>query len=189
MIKFITGNTLANTVRMGARSRRPKAVFLATNETDMLLARTLIAERECRIIPAHNRKNAVQAFHLLLQAGYEGVFTAINTHFAQADNVDIFGQAVGEQEKILGIEGLWEDVKSQGSIPPDQHVHLTFVSNPSEPVNGSDEENERREPNVGMLHALQAMEEVWTGMNPKKDDKDYLREARSGEMYGLGGDD
>ena len=35
MIKYITPNTLANTVRMGARSRRPKAVFLASDNADI----------------------------------------------------------------------------------------------------------------------------------------------------------
>ena len=32
MKQYITPNTLANTVRMTARSRRPKAVFLASDQ-------------------------------------------------------------------------------------------------------------------------------------------------------------
>ena len=51
MIKYITPNTLANTVRMGARSRRPKAVFLASDNADIELVRTLLSENKCRVIP------------------------------------------------------------------------------------------------------------------------------------------
>jgi hypothetical protein len=40
--------------------------------------------------------------------------------------------------------------------------------------------------NAAMLQALSQIEEIHKGMNPKKDKKDYLREARSGAMYGFG---
>ena len=45
---------------------------------------------------------------------------------------------------------------------------------------------ERAKKNSGMLNALALIEETRKEMKPKKDPKDYLREARSGEMYGFG---
>jgi hypothetical protein len=45
-----------------------------------------------------------------------------------------------------------------------------------------------RVPNTAMLQALSDIEEIRKGMNPRKGTKDYLREARSGGMYGFGDD-
>src|SRR4051794_37571503 len=115
MRQYITGNTLANTVRMGARSRRPKAVFLASDQADIGLVQEIFFEGKCRVITAHSRENAVQAFELLVKSGYEGVFTAVNTCFAAANEQDILG-AVGEPKEIVGIEGTWEGVQKQGSM-------------------------------------------------------------------------
>ena len=81
------------------------------------------------------------------------------------------------------------------SIPPDGAVlelsgqAVACVLPPPTATDGSGPKNEQRPPNVGMLQALHEMEEVRKGMNPKKDEKDYLREARSGAMYDLGDDD
>ena len=44
-------------------------------------------------------------------------------------------------------------------------------------------------PNVAMLQALSRVRAIRNGMNPRKDEKDYSREARSGAMYGYGNDD
>jgi len=57
------------------------------------------------------------------------------------------------------------------------------------PVNGSNEKHLHNAPNAAVLHALDKIEEAWQGMNPKMDKHDYLREARSGAMYGFGDDD
>jgi hypothetical protein len=186
MIKYITGNTLANTVRMGARSRRPKAVFLANDKADIELVQALLSESECRIIPTHSRENAAEAFEILVKSGYEGVFTAINARFAPADDEDVLRGETPKPNEIVGIEGIWEDVQSQGSLLSGQLVRVTLVSNPAQHMNRNQGGSGERGPNVGMLQALEAMQEVWKGMNPKKDDRDYLREARSGAMYDLG---
>jgi hypothetical protein len=39
-----------------------------------------------------------------------------------------------------------------------------------------------------MLQALREIEEASKAMNPQTDKKDYLREGRSGAMYGYGDD-
>jgi hypothetical protein len=189
MIKYITPDTLANTVRMGARSRRPKAVFLASDNADIELVQTLLSENKCRVIPAHSRQNAVGAFELLVKSGFKGIFTAVNTRFAPTDEGDVLTEGTSGPDDIVGIEGLWEDVKNQGSILSGQHVRVTFVSNPDTPVNGADSENGQRPPNTEMLQVLMELEEIRKNMNPKKDKKDYLREAREGAMYGFGDDD
>jgi hypothetical protein len=44
-------------------------------------------------------------------------------------------------------------------------------------------------PNTAMLQALSDIEAIRKGMNPRKGTKDYLREARSGGMYGSVTDD
>jgi hypothetical protein len=182
MIKYITGNTLANTVRMAARSRRPKAVFLASEEKDIELVQALLAEKECRVIPAHTRENAIHAFELLIKSGYQGVFTAVNTRFAPSEDQEILGH--GEQPKdIIGIEGTWEEVRAQDELLAGQRVRLTLVGDSG----GRGEKAPA--PNQDMLDALKEIEELWKSMNPKKDKEDYLDEARSGAMYGYGDDD
>ncbi|HLN30570.1 MAG TPA: hypothetical protein VK395_22690 [Gemmataceae bacterium] len=188
MIKYITADTLANTVRMAARSRRPKAVFLASEMADIELVQALLSKNECRVIPAHSRQNAVEAFELLVKSGYQGVFTAVNTQFAPANEGDVLAGGANEPDEIVGIEGLWEDLKKQESMLSGQHVRVTFVSNPESPTNRASSKNGERPPNTEMLQVLQELEEIRKAMNPKKDKKDYLREAREGAMYGFGDD-
>jgi len=93
---------------------------------------------------------------------------------------------VNQPDEIVRIEGLWDDVKNQGSILSGQHVRLTFVGNPEQSVNGRSSEQGKRPPNMGMLHVLQKLEEIRKDMNPKIDKKNYLREAREGAIYGFG---
>lgn len=188
MKQFITGNTVANTVRMGARSRRPKAVFLASDEADVALARTIFSEGKCRIIPAHTRENAIQALNLLVKSGYEGVVTAVNTHFAPAIERDIVGDVAATSTDLIGIEGTWEEVRTEETLLAGQHVRVTIIDPSAEEGNGSESAGANRPPNAAMLRALSEVEVVRKEMNPKKDEKDYLREARSGAMYGFGDD-
>jgi hypothetical protein len=187
MIKYITGNTIANTVRMAARSRRPKAVFLASDEVDLNLVQTLFAESKCRVIAAHSHQNAVRAFELLVKSGYEGVFTTVNTHFAPPSEQDILGTGANLKD-ILGIEGIWEEVRSLGSMLAGHRVRVTVVDESEVPLNSVVSTNGCRAPNTAMLQTLSEIEEIRKGMNPKKDQTDYLREARAGAMYGLGDD-
>ena len=186
MIEYITGNTIANAVRMGARSKRPKAVFLASDEADIELVQTVLSDKDCRVILAHSRENAVRAFELLVKSGYEGVFTAVNTHFAPPMDQDILTE---DNEAIVGIEGIWEDIRSRGSMLAGQTVRVTVVDKSGPPPNGAGAASGGRTPNVAMLQVLSEIEEIRKGMHPKKDQKDYLREAREGAMYGFGDDD
>ena len=100
MIKFITGDTLANTIRMGARSRRPKAVFLASDKADVELMQAFLSEGQCRIIPAHSRQNAAEAFKILVKSGYEGVYTAINAGFAPCTTRTLWETRGGNRTRL-----------------------------------------------------------------------------------------
>jgi hypothetical protein len=180
MIRYITADTLANTVRMGARTRRPKAVYLASDMADIELLKGLSSEHAYRVILAHSRQTAVRTFELLLESGYEGVFTAIDTQFAPVSESSPLDKAESASNEIVGIEGLWDDVKNQGVILSGHLVRVTFVENSGGPENGD------RPPNTAMLLALRELEEIRRGMNPKRDEKDYLREAREGGTYGFG---
>ena len=101
----------------------------------------------------------------------------------------LLGEDEGELEKIVGIEGVWEEVQSQGSMLAGQHVRVTFVTTPAETANESGRTNGHRAPNTAVLEVLEEIKEIRRGINPKKDTKDYLDEARSGAMYGYGDDD
>jgi hypothetical protein len=61
-----------------------------------------------------------------------------------------------------------------------------------QPLPSSPEENGRSQqpPNQAMLNALAEVERIQKGMQPKEDknEREYLREARSGGMYGYGDD-
>src|SRR6266404_5916065 len=166
MIKYITPDTLANTVRMGARSRRPKAVFLASDNADIELVQILLSENTCRVIPAHSRQNAVRAFELLVKSGYKGIFTAVNTRFAPTDEGDVLTEGTSGRDDIVGIEGLWEDVQNQGSILSGHHIRVTFVRNPERAVSGADSEDSERPPNTELLQVLMKLEELRKDMNP-----------------------
>jgi hypothetical protein len=187
MIQYITGNTVANTVRMAARSRRPKAIFLASDEADLELVQTLFAKENCRIIPAHTRRNAVHAFDLLMRSGYQGVFTTVNTHFSPPTEREILGSAEKPQD-ILGIEGVWEDVRRHGSMLAGHRVQVIVVDESETPLTSVVSAIGCRAPNAAMLKLLSEIGEIRKSMDPKRDQKDYLREARAGAMYGFGDD-
>ncbi len=60
-----------------------------------------------------------------------------------------------------------------------KRVRITIIDEPTNPVSASPSVN------TAMLEALQGIEEITKQMQPKKDLKDYLRDAREGAMYGI----
>ena len=68
-------------------------------------------------------------------------------------------------------------------------VHSEFLSG-YEPADEGlyDNANGNRPPNNEMLQALRQIQEIGKEMKPKEDKNDFLREARSGAMYGFGND-
>jgi len=175
MKSLINPNTIANTVRMGARSRRPKAIFLASDQSDVALLNALLSEKECRVIPTHGRENAAKAFAILVRSGWEGVFTAADVQLGSDSN----RQTPAPSDTEIVLEGSWEVVLTQSSMLSGHRVRVTIDTDESRPSRAANQ------PNTSMLRALEEIEGVWVGMNPKKDEVDYLREAREGAMYGL----
>ena len=178
MIASINPDTIANTVRMGAIARKPKAVFLAHDEADVRLVRTLLSGNDFRIIPAHNRENAVQAFAILVRSGWGGVLTAVDSGSNPPADKEVLGEE-SDPTKEVEIEGLWEDIQKRGVLLSGQRVRVTTLSAPH---HGSDG---KPRPNTSMLQALKKAEDLTKSLDPKKDKKDYLREGREGAIYGL----
>jgi hypothetical protein len=125
MKTLINPCTIANTVRMGARSRRPKAVFLASDQADIALVKTLLTEKECRIIPTHSRENAAEAFGILVKSGWEGVFTAVNTHYKSITDQELLGQYTETALGGVSIEGPWEEVLNHSAMLTGHRVRVT----------------------------------------------------------------
>lgn len=173
MKEYITPHTLANTVRMGATPKRPKAVFLAENEEDVQLARAYMSPGNCRVIPAHSRANAVEAFRLLADSGFSGVMTAVNANFFQHNSLS--GDEIG-----FSLEGRWEDVSAQADAFAGARVRIDILR--------SQPDKAEAVPNAAMLTALQSIRSIVAGMSPKADSADYLREGRKGGMYGVEAD-
>ncbi len=179
MINYITPSTLANTVRMGAKSRRPKAVFLSSDVSDLKLLEVVATNRECRIIPAHTRENAVNAFQLLVNSGYKGVFTAVNARFAPASDEDVISSDHYSTDEILSIEGPWEEIRNKNSLLSGRSVRVTFL-----PKNGGAAERIDFR-NLTLMRALEKLAVIRKDIHPKSDKRDYLREAREGGMYDI----
>lgn len=182
MRQYITANTIANTVRMGSRSRRPKAVFLASDETDSGLLETLLTRRECRIVQAHSRQNAAQAFRMLVVSGYEGVVTAINTRFAPPTETEVAVEATDPAKYGVSLEGLWEQIQASGDVFSGQRVRVTVLDELEPSSAGA---VTKPAVNAAMLASLAAIKEILRESKPKTDKTDYLRESREGAMYGF----
>ena len=185
MKSYITPSTLANTVRMGAHSRRPKAVFLASDESDAQLAETLLTQGRCRVIQAHTRANAVTALDILIKSGWEGILTAVNTNLAPPTEQEIAAEARSPAKHAVAIEGMWEAVQNHGTRLTGQRVRVTVLDE----TPSSDQPADKTEPNYGMLAALTKVAQLTQSLTPKQDKSNYLREARGGAMYGYTDED
>lgn len=178
MKTYINGNTIANTVRMGVHSRRPKAIFLASDLTDIGLLNAMAAENKCRLIPSHSRENAAKAFEILVKDGWEGVLAIVNSKFATPTIEDILDQDVNPLIGV-GIEGTWEEVQRSADMLTGQRVRVTVLDEPRQDISNG------ISPNTGMLQALAKIRDITKDMNTKQSSVDYLREARGGAMYGF----
>ena len=84
----------------------------------------------------------------------------------------------------LGVEplratadgGCQNVVYGRTSSPSRNHAELLQPGSPA---------SEIHPPNLLMLQTLMEMEKIGKELCPKKDTKDYLREARAGAMYGF----
>src|SRR5262245_26151541 len=126
MRDYINANVVANAVRMGASSRRPRTVFLASDQADVDLVRVLLGRKGCRVIAAHSRENAVKALDILVKSGWEGVVTTVNTQFAPASEAEIL-RNLYQQKGMISLEGTWEDCQRQSSMLAGQMVRVTFL--------------------------------------------------------------
>ncbi len=91
------------------------------------------------------------------------------------DNISLGNPA----NSTIQFEGVWEDLQEQGAMLAGKRVRITIIDEPTNPVSASPSVN------TAMLEALQGIEEITKQMQPKKDLKDYLRDAREGAMYGI----
>ena len=82
---------------------------------------------------------------------------------------------------LLELEGTWEEVRAYDAQLIGKRVHLRIVSTEKKSSDASSVQ-----PNQALLAAMQRVEEVQQGMNPKQgtDSVAILREGRSGAMYG-----
>jgi hypothetical protein len=78
--------------------------------------------------------------------------------------------------------------KKPSSMLAGHRVQGIVVDESDMPLNSVVSTNGCRAPNAAMLQVLSEIEEIRKGMNPKKDQKDYVQEARAGAMYGFGDD-
>ncbi len=183
MNRHITVNAIVNEVRVGSHLQRPRAVFLASDPTDVELLETLLTESECRVVRAHSRENAARAFEILVKSGWEGVVMAVNSGFAPPTETDIAAEATEPARHGFSIEGLWEQIQARGVSLSGQRVRVTVLDDPEQAVATSD-----REPAAhgGMLDALSSIKDIVRETKPNADKAEYLKEAREGAIYGFG---
>jgi hypothetical protein len=186
MKRHITVNTIVNEVVMESRSRRPRAVFLASDETDVELLETLLTRRECRVLQAHSRENAAKAFEILVKSGWEGVVVAVNSGFAPPMETEVAAEAAGRAFGGVSIEGLWDQIQARGGILSGQRVRVTVLDDPERNLTAGDPAPAS---NMGMLGAISAIKNIVQEIKPNTDKANYLNEAREGAMYGFGCDD
>jgi hypothetical protein len=186
MKQHITVDLIVDEVRMGSHSQRPKAVFLASDATDVKLLETLLTQSECRVVQAHSRENAARAFEILVKSGWEGVVMAVNSGFAPPTEDEVAAEATDSAHHGVSIEGVWEQIQARGGTLSGQRVRVTVLDDPEQHASASDCD---RAPNTGMLEALASITNLVRETKPNPDKADYLREAREGAMYGFGNDD
>ena len=117
----------------------------------------------------------------------EGYFLPPHTPHTRPTVLDVLGPEYAPRDgrEVHIDDTVLEDdeVEEKADILREGEMEKRRMAEQADPANGD------RAPNAAMLLALSRIEELGKGMNPKKDMKDYLREARSGAGYGCGDDD
>ena len=83
----------------------------------------------------------------------------------------------------LEFEGTWEEISKHYSALSGRKVRVTLLDD-----EGRTDEASQCDSNVAMIEIMKKIDEIQQGMEPKKGKSglDYLREGRSGDMYGYG---
>ena len=157
MKQHITVDTIVDEVRMGSNSQRPRAVFLASDATDVKLLETLLTESECRVVQAHSRENAARAFEILVKSGWEGVVMAVNSGFAPTTENEVAAEVDRSGPPWRQHRGFLEQIQARGGTLSGQRVRVTVLDDPEQNVRDSERGCVL---NAGMLGAISSITNI-----------------------------
>ena len=80
MRSYVTSHDIANEIRM-TRSAHQGSFLIVEGSTDKTVYSQFINSTNCKIIPAHNKENAVQAIKILEDDGFSGALAIVDADF------------------------------------------------------------------------------------------------------------
>lgn len=80
MRQYLNANDIANNIRM-MRCIFTGTIILTEGDTDARLFRGFTDEKVCKVLPSHNKSNAIGAIQIIESTGFQGAFAIIDADF------------------------------------------------------------------------------------------------------------
>ena len=86
MKHYLTAHDIANTVRM-TRTLHKWAFLIVEGDTDARVYKRFVDETDCKVIPAHNKDNAVDVLKILENESLEGILVIVDADFWHLEGI------------------------------------------------------------------------------------------------------
>ena len=86
MKHYLTPHDIANTVRM-TRTLHKGAFLIVEGDTDARVYKRFVDETDCKVIPAHNKDNAIDVLTILENESLEGILTIVDADFWHLEGI------------------------------------------------------------------------------------------------------
>ena len=122
MIEHITGDSLANDVRMTRAQFSGSFLIVEGKTADFRFYRRFIDEQRCQIVPAHGKTNACDAITILEEDEFPGVLALVDADFWRLEGIDtpssnVFLTDSHDLESMIVKSQALEKVLSRFSTP------------------------------------------------------------------------
>jgi hypothetical protein len=84
--KYLNVHDIANTVRM-TRSLHKGAFLVVEGDTDARVYKRFVDDSRCKVIPAHNKDNAVEILEILEKDRFPGVLVIVDADFWHLEGI------------------------------------------------------------------------------------------------------
>lgn len=86
MKHYLTAHDIANTVRM-TRTLHKGAFLIVEGDTDARVYKRFVDEADCKVIPAHNKDNAIDVLKILENESLEGILVIVDADFWHLEGI------------------------------------------------------------------------------------------------------
>lgn len=129
----LTAHDIANTVRM-TRSLHKGAFLIVEGDTDARVYKRFVAETDCKVIPAHNKDNAVNVLEMLENESFKGLLVIVDADFwhlegIKTNSVNLFLTDTHDLETmIISASEVQEKILSEcGSTNKIKQLHHPVI--------------------------------------------------------------